>query len=826
MNQRRRQGSGVWIAWIVLFFAGVVGGCRRDAETVPADAQGSAASASSTAEPSLTPEEILGNLVAAYGKASSYHDEGVFRATFQRGEETVKDSAPLAVSWTAPNRMTVRAYQAAIASDGRWLRAKILDELSGDLDGQVVERPIGDRLTLEDLFSDALLRESLGGRMGLHPLQLELLLAEKPLAGFLAPSVVKRLLGVADCDGHACYRIKADLQGRYVFWVDCEDFLLRRLEYPGDALLVGQDAEEGTLTIVADFAKAQFGDPPPQESFSLAALGITESAAPKKVRFFVAPPQPLPTTMFGKRPEEFEFAATNGGAITPDSLQGKITVLAWFSNHPGSQACLQAIDKVRQEFSGNDQVAFYGVCTEPSSVSNAELQTLASAWGVQIPVVRDLGAYGRDQFEVDVAPSLIVLDKAGAVQIHESGANPRLASLVQEQLADLVRRLVDGEDFAAAILTQARAEQESYQANLQAASIEGASHAVQAAPAEVAPKSEPQQLRLTPLWSNQDIDAPGNIVVIPGPEGPRTLVLAGGRNVVELDDAGTMVQRTELDLPAETTVSYLRTATDNQGRRYFAVFSLLGPHAHVFDETWRRILSYPATEERHAGLRDVALADMTGAGVPMLAVGFWGSTGVHGVDLHGARAWSNRELTPVLSLAAMTESVVGRSKILVTGEAGHILRLNQYGTSDAPLQVARRAIHHVFAAGWPTDRPTAYLGVSYAPEGNLVAIGLSRDFQEMWSYRLPHGAHGNQIQFASSCRLFGADGGQWLLAGPDGSIHLISDDGEFFDYFQHGQRLAGLAGAQLAGQDVLIVATANGVAAIGVEQPSTAAASP
>lgn len=203
----------------------------------------------------------------------------------------------------------------------------------------------------------------------------------------------------------------------------------------------------------------------------------------------------------------------------------------------------------------------------------------------------------------------------------------------------------------------------------------------------------------------------------------------------------------------------------------------------------------------------------------MLAVGFWGATGVHGVDLDGTRVWSNREQTPVLSLASMPESIVGRSKVLVTGQAGHILRINQYGTSDTPIHVAQRMIHHLFAAPWSTNRPTVYLGITYSPDGHLVAIGLSGAFQEVWSYRLPRGAHSNQIQFVSPCRLFGAEGGQWLLAGPDGSVHLISDDGNFFDYFQYGQPLTGLAGARLAGHDALIIATSEGIEALRVARP-------
>jgi hypothetical protein len=51
------------------------------------------------------------------------------------------------------------------------------------------------------------------------------------------------------------------------------------------------------------------------------------------------------------------------------------------------------------------------------------------------------------------------------------------------------------------------------------------------------------------------------------------------------------------------------------------------------------------------------------------------------------------------------------------------------------------------------------------------------------------------------------------LAGPDGSIHVISEDGELFDSFYYGAALTGLAAAKLGEVNVLLVATEEGVSA-------------
>ena len=40
------------------------------------------------------------------------------------------------------------------------------------------------------------------------------------------------------------------------------------------------------------------------------------------------------------------------------------------------------------------------MCTEPSSVSHAQVQSLARRWGSSVPLVRDLEAFGRDVFRI------------------------------------------------------------------------------------------------------------------------------------------------------------------------------------------------------------------------------------------------------------------------------------------------------------------------------------------------------------------------------------------------------------------------------------------
>ena len=59
--------------------------------------------------------------------------------------------------------------------------------------------------------------------------------------------------------------------------------------------------------------------------------------------------------------------------------------------------------------------------------------------------------------------------------------------------------------------------------------------------------------------------------------------------------------------------------------------------------------------------------------------------------------------------------------------------------------------------------------------------------------------------------------GQWILPGPDGSIHILSADGKPLDKFNYGEALQGLVTVEINGQPALVVATAKGLEAWKVE---------
>jgi hypothetical protein len=92
-------------------------------------------------------------------------------------------------------------------------------------------------------------------------------------------------------------------------------------------------------------------------------------------------------------------------------------------------------------------------------------------------------------------------------------------------------------------------------------------------------------------------------------------------------------------------------------------------------------------------------------------------------------------------------------------------------------------------------------------------VGLTDKLKERWNYPLPVGAHQKPIEPIASSHVLPGHQGEWWLAGPDGSIHLITEDGELFDSFHCGAVLTGLAVTQLHDRPALLVATDKGLSA-------------
>ena len=370
-------------------------------------------------------------MVATYREAESYRDQAVVRLKYRQQGQWFEDEGKLSISLVRPNKLQLRAYQLTLVSDGNRLHAVIADEGSNDLDGQVVVREAPPQFRLDTIYQDSIMMDVMSGGMGGPPVTLELLLSDAPLKELLASSKGVELAAEGTIRGRVCDRVQVKLdEGQLVFWVDRQSHVLLRLEYPADRLAREMAAGNcSNVSLTAEFLEARVNEPVPDTEFAFAVPG-----AAKTVSRFVLPPQPLPSELLGQLPGDFFFTGLQGERVTRDSLLGKIAVLLWFNDHPSSQTAVGELERVRQAMAPDATVACYAVCTEPSSVSHAQVQALAQRWGSEVPLVRDLQAFGRDLFRIPFAPTLIVLNARGVVQVFEVGANPNLATELPARL--------------------------------------------------------------------------------------------------------------------------------------------------------------------------------------------------------------------------------------------------------------------------------------------------------------------------------------------------------------------------------------------------------
>jgi outer membrane protein assembly factor BamB len=240
---------------------------------------------------------------------------------------------------------------------------------------------------------------------------------------------------------------------------------------------------------------------------------------------------------------------------------------------------------------------------------------------------------------------------------------------------------------------------------------------------------------------------------------------------------------------------------------------------HVFDEKWNVVANYPedALKKTHSGIGDVQLGDLDGDGKLKMFVSYWGVVGVQAASLDGKRLWDNRSLSNVMSIAIGGPDEKGHRKLYCANIMGSLVVLDGQGQRQGEVKIPDRMLHRIVAADLRGDGQPLWCGMAAPALGDNLAVGLSLDGKELWNYPLPAGVWPQPIEPIILGKLTRSGPGQWILPGPDGSIHVVAADGKPWDKFNSGLALQGLATAEIGGQPVLVVSSANGLEAWKVE---------
>jgi hypothetical protein len=261
-------------------------------------------------------------------------------------------------------------------------------------------------------------------------------------------------------------------------------------------------------------------------------------------------------------------------------------------------------------------------------------------------------------------------------------------------------------------------------------------------------------------------------------------------------------------------ITFVRTATDKRGKRFFVGSSPLAPQCYLFDDRWKLLLAFPRADQAPLGVADLALTDFDNDGSLDILVAAAGGAGVVAASLQGDVRWRNGSVPGAISLAVALPDDLGSRMIFVSGdEKGTIGRINRFGNAEPPVSVRNWPIARILGGQFTASQQANFLALATSAKNEPFAVGLTDELTEKWNYPLPLGVHQNPIEPVAASQVVPGHQGEWWIAGPDGSVHLITADGQLFDSFFTGTPLTGIAATKIGEKAVLLLSSRDRVTA-------------
>jgi len=691
------------------------------------------------------------------------------------------------VQFTRPNQLqlTVTSDDDAVqlwTADG-FLWAAIRDPARPGMSRQWVRRELPNQLTAAEIYAATeMLDPSQPNQMLSALTSLPISVAMTPIGMLLSdcgftpllqdPYEVS-ILEPATIENDACERFQLTTStGSFIFWFAADAGTLRRVEYPTHALFQQQALDNRPQKVQLAIERLPFTTTdadrlPPQRPNNVQVLN-----------YFVIPPNLLPTADYGKRIPEISFHDEDGNVIE-SGASSRPTVLTWFDEHDLSRLTLNRLQPLAEKY--RDTVDFLAVSAAlPGRVAAGTLSGLAHRWKVGLAMVYDDTAEGRDVLGISQAPTIVILDRHRQLQQYIVGANPNIGHVVDDTLS----QILNGENVAATLIARAEREQMRFQQYLATASAESPEESMtHSSLADFRPHS----LSLALTWHVTDV-RPGNLSLLPNADGsPQSIaVVHGDHHITEVDIDGQVSARHQLNKSHEDPITFLRS-TRIGDETIMIGFTPYGRSISVMNRQFHETGRF--TTSKNQRVLDAQIADLDNDGTAELYVGFNDPGGCARISPTGQMEWSTTTVNSGRSMA------IAGDEVWVASDQGLIHRFASDGAPrGTPQMLGKRPIHAVFSPPLTNGhQATKWLGLSHSLQGRPIAFAFGAELKESWSYGLTEGRYPYPVPIAQWTELLGPSG-QWLLVGPDSSVHLVQDDGSFQDSFGLGHVIRGIVG--------------------------------
>lgn len=764
----------------------------------------------------VSPKSILENCIQRYQSLKSYSDQGYVRLRYLSEGKVTEDRAPMSVAWDEKGRLGLRVYSvtAGPTKNGRWHLK--LGRNYPELSNQSLSRSIPNKLDLSWLVSEPTVSEGLSAGLGGFPPQLDLLLSPKPLSRLIDDKAKIELLGSATLDGLVCSVVAVtQSQLTYKFWIDKNSNLLLKLELPTQLLPqdILNDSSVSDLQLSIELASVE-----PNGQIDWSRFQPQPQADDNLVMQFVAPPPALQTKNLGKQIPAFRLHNAQGQLVYDSTLKPgrKASVLMWLADHPACLVAAEQLNVTLQQLtqagiaeSDLEIVPIWAESKPPEGMSFAQLQ---QRWKLPGNLAVDQLAVGRDVFQVQEAPTVVILDANGKLQFLDVRLNPSL----DRALAPIVARVVQGVDVAAELADAAQSADVRFRATLARLAASDSSDAQRS----IGQAYPPESIQLVRAATHE---ADTRQIAIAQSHKQSTVVLTANGQLQLFDSNLKLLESQKLQInTALPGKARLQISPDD---RYFA---LTASDSSLLVHDWKskQSLQYPIPGNgkvndfqwlRIGGSKSYRLAVATSASQVLL------------LDPENREQLSGP--CPQLPLAILPQQSNGDVDGLIVMRDRSLEQLKL--SAEASAATARPA-RHVLSTGeskrqiaftpnlgpWAqndSSKHKQYLATGLLGNDEPVLLVLDDQLQPLWSYRLPT-AHSlqslHEIAFATAPTNSATI---WAILDATGTIHLLRGDVHWMDHFRNQATPIGIAMQATGDRLQLVIATANSLESYRIE---------